>query len=245
MDVKTILGGLMSGGFETVFSTAIAGIAFLATPAGQVLQEKAYREIVEAYGSAEEAFAQAVSEEKCAYMTAFVRETLRHYPPLHLLPPRQTMDAFDWGEARVPKGVMVLVNSQAANHDRTAYGADADQFRPERWLKGGAAHETAAPFQWAFGAGSRVCTAVAFSNRILYAALVRLVVTYSIRQSETAALQPCVDHVDYNRNTAAQSAIPRDYQATFALRDRAVYEACIARSRERTQQATNGIVERG
>ncbi|EFW98507.1 amino acid permease [Grosmannia clavigera kw1407] len=241
-DVKTILGGLMSGGFETVFSTAIAGIAYLASPAGQVLQEKAYREIIETYGTTEKAFAQAVSEETCPYMVAFVRETLRHYPPLHLLPPRQTMDAFDWGDAHIPKGVMILVNTQAANHDTSTYGADADQFRPERWLKGGAAHDTPAPFQWAFGAGSRVCTAVSFSNRILYAAFVRLVVTYRIRQGSTAALQPCTDYVGYNRNTAAQSAIPRDYEATFALRDRVGYEACMARSRDRAQQATNGIV---
>ena len=115
-DVRTILGGLMSGGFETMLATAIAGIAYLASPEGQVIQEKAYLEMISVAGDVEVAFQQAVEEEKFPYMAAFVRETLRHYPPLHILPPRQTYQEFEWNGASIPKGVMVLVNAQAINH---------------------------------------------------------------------------------------------------------------------------------
>ncbi|KAJ9150922.1 Amino acid permease [Pleurostoma richardsiae] len=240
LDVRTILGGLMSGGFETVFATAIAGIAYLSSPEGQLLQEKAYNNIIKAYGTAEDAFEQAVAEEKSEYMVAFVRETLRHYPPLHLLPPRQTIDDFQWGTAKIPKGVMILVNCQAANHDPAVYGPDADLFRPERWLEAGASQKVPAPYQWAFGGGSRVCTAVNFSNRILYSIFVRLIVTFKIRQSE--AEKPSIDHVAYNRNTAAQSAIPKDFKAFFELRDRCSFEACMERSRKNTEDVTNGMI---
>lgn len=115
-DVRTILGGLMSGGFETVLATAIAGIAYLASPEGQYAQETAYKDIIDAYGSAEAAFQQAVTDEKSPYMAAFVRETLRYYAPLHILPPRQTYQDFEWNGVKIPKGVMVLANAQAINH---------------------------------------------------------------------------------------------------------------------------------
>lgn len=106
----------MSGGFETILATAIAGIAYLASPEGQVMQEKAYSEMISTSGNVEAAFQQAVEAENSPFMVAFVRETLRHYPPLHILPPRQTYQEFEWDGARIPKGVMILVNTQAINH---------------------------------------------------------------------------------------------------------------------------------
>lgn len=115
-DVRTILGGLMSGGFETILATAIAGIAYLASPAGQAAQEKAYFELIGASGDAEVAFKETVEAEKSPYLVAFVRETLRHYPPLHILPPRQVYQEFEWEGAKLPKGLMILANAQAINH---------------------------------------------------------------------------------------------------------------------------------
>lgn len=106
----------MSGGFETILATAIAGIAYLASPAGQAAQEKAYSEMLDASGDIQTAFREAVEAEKSPYVAAFVRETLRHYPPLHILPPRQIYQEFNWSGATIPKGVMVLVNAQAINH---------------------------------------------------------------------------------------------------------------------------------
>lgn len=115
-DVRTILGGLMSGGFETILATAIAGIAYLASPAGQAAQKKAYLELIDASGDVEAAFKEIVKAEKSPYLAAFVRETLRYYPPLHILPPRQTYQEFEWEGATIPKGIMILANAQAINH---------------------------------------------------------------------------------------------------------------------------------
>lgn len=115
-DVRTILGGLMSGGFETILTTAIAGIAYLASPAGRAAQAKAYLELIDASGDAQAAFRETVEAEKSPYLAAFVRETLRYYPPLHILPPRQTYQEFEWEGAKIPKGIMILANAQAINH---------------------------------------------------------------------------------------------------------------------------------
>lgn len=258
-DVRTILGGLMSGGFETVLATAIAGIAYLASPEGQIIQATAYNDIIDGYGSVETAFQQAVTDEKSPYVAAFVRETLRYYPPLHILPPRQTYQEFEWNGVKIPKGVMVLANAQAINHgtslhdqhlparwltitvtDPATYGPDAHIFRPERWTDPNLANKVSAPYHFSYGAGSRMCTAVNFSNRILYAIFLRLIVTFEIRQSDTEP--PNLHYIDYNCDTTAQGAIPRDFKAYFKLRDREAFDACMKQSEENTRDVTNGIV---
>lgn len=260
----------MSGGFETVFTTAIAGIAYLASPEGQATQDKAFRDILAHYGSVEAAFAQAVTDEKAPYVAALVRETLRFYPPLHILPFRQTYQDFDHHGARVPKGVMVLVNVQAVNRgmiafslstyvpislpflhphylhrntDPATYGPDAHIFRPERWTdEPNLSQKVPPPYHFSYGAGSRMCTAVNFSNRILYAVFVRLIVSFQIRQSDEAP--PNLHYVDYNADTTAQSACPKDFKAHFELRgDRATLDACLARSEEDMRDVTNGMVK--
>lgn len=253
----------MSGGFETVFTTAIAGIAYLSSPEGQFVQEKAYQDILASYGSVEAAFEQAVTDEKSPYVAALVRETLRFYPPLHILPFRSAYQDFDYNGARIPKGIMILVNVQAVNHgmgeprhhphrltteeltigmvDPATYGPDAHIFRPERWTEPALSNKVPAPFHFSYGAGSRMCTAVNFSNRILYAVFLRLIVSFKIRQSETEP--PNLHYVDYNENTAAQSACPKGYKAYFELRDRSTFDACMAQSERNTRDVTNGMVK--
>lgn len=115
VDFKTMLGGLMSGGFETLYATTVATIGFLSSAEGQVVQEKAYKDLVANYTSVVEAFQHAVDEEKSPYVIALVREALRFYPPLKLLPPRQTFKEFEYQGARIPKGILIYVNAQAIN----------------------------------------------------------------------------------------------------------------------------------
>lgn len=103
----------MSGGFETVFSTAIIGIGLLASPEGQAIQERAYEDIVAMYQTPEDAFGGCVKEEKSRYITAFVKEVLRLYPPIKLLPARQTYKEFILGGATIPKGILVYINAFA------------------------------------------------------------------------------------------------------------------------------------
>lgn len=105
----------MSGGFETVFSTAIIATGVLATTLGQTIQQKAFEDILAAYDSLEEAFEQCITEEKSPYVAALVKETLRCYPPHKILPARQVYQDFEFGGFTVPKGVLVYVNNQAVH----------------------------------------------------------------------------------------------------------------------------------
>lgn len=86
-----------------------------------------------------------------------------------------------------------------------------------------------------------MCTAVNFSNRILYAVFLRLIVSFKIRQSDI--WPPNLHYVDYNEDTTAQSANPKDFKAYFELRDRAMFDACMAQSEKNTRDVTNGMVK--
>lgn len=108
----------MSGGFETVYSTAIVGIGMLASPEGQIMQHQAYNDIMKSYKTVEEAFEKGVTEERSEYVRAFVREVLRFYPPLKLLPPRQTYRDFTYNGSKIPKGILVYMNAQAINRGK-------------------------------------------------------------------------------------------------------------------------------
>ncbi|XRM44943.1 hypothetical protein ABZX51_008046 [Aspergillus tubingensis] len=234
IDVKTILGGLMSGGFETVFSTIIMAIAILSTKQGHSMQDKAYSDIMSVYNSPAEAFELCVSEEKCAYVSSIVKETLRFYPPLKLLPARQTFKEFTYQEAVIPKGVLVYVNAQAANRDKTVYGPDADEFQPDRWLN--AESDIPPPYHFAFGAGSRMCTAVNFSNRVLYATILRLIVSFIMVEDEESP--PNTHYVHYKRDPTASNAVASDFKVRFIPRD----EKALQRMFERSQEQCAAII---
>lgn len=109
----------MSGGFETVYSTAIITLGVLSTFEGQEIQRKAYAELMDVYGTMEEAFDQCVVEEKCPYVMSLVKESLRYFPPLKLLPARQTYKEFEYQGAVIPKGVLVYTNTQAISRGRS------------------------------------------------------------------------------------------------------------------------------
>ncbi|OAP57618.1 hypothetical protein AYL99_08356 [Fonsecaea erecta] len=239
-DVRTILGGLISGGFETVFSTAIITIGVLATNVGQKIQERAYQDILNAYANPEEAFELAVDEERCPYISALVKEALRFYPPLKLLPARQMNKQFDYHGVTIPRGVLLYVNAQAANRDRGVYGPDADQFRPERWLE--KTFEVPPPYHFSFGAGGRMCTAVNFSNKALYAIFLRLIVAFRITPS--ASGPPDTHYVHYKRDAAASNAIAKDFAVRFTPRDPQALERCFERSQSMSaDEAGNGVGE--
>jgi phenylacetate 2-hydroxylase len=121
--------------------------------------------------------------------------------------------------------------------DKSKYGPDADIFRPERWLKKDTDYEVLPPYHFSYGAGARMCTAVNFSNRILYAIFLRLIISFKVTGSDTAP--PPTHYVNYNRDTTAASAIPKEFKAKFAPRDSNVLEKCISKSREATTDSSS------
>lgn len=241
VEVSSVCLSLVSGGFETIPGTLTSCIGSLSTPAGQRFQAAAYRDIVRHYPTnpARSAWQASFQDEKIPYINAIVKEAVRYYTVSAMSLPRKTVSPIPWGDsgAVIPAKTMVLINAQAANHDLSHFGADAATFDPERWLEPDAAAPTERVLQgvphFGFGGGARACSGQAIAARILYTALVRLIVSYRIVASE--AEPPNTDYVDYNQFKSALVAIPRDFKVRLVPRGLEELEECLEEARERTK----------
>ena len=90
------------------------------------------------------------------YLRAVVCEGMRVHPSVGLPLPRTVpLGGATVAGVRLPGGYRVGCNAAVVQCDRAVFGADADVFRPERWLYGDAARMERAMLE--FGYGPRVC----------------------------------------------------------------------------------------
>ncbi|CAK7223636.1 hypothetical protein SBRCBS47491_005275 [Sporothrix bragantina] len=93
------------------------------------------------------------------YFQACIKEALRLHPatglPLARVVPA---DGATISGIFFPAGTVVGINSWVAHRNRDVFGADADEFRPERWLIQDSAKLSLMESYWLpFGVGSRTC----------------------------------------------------------------------------------------
>jgi len=69
---------MVSAGLDTIPGNVIMGLAFLSTPAGQAIQQRAYSEIRKVYPEGN-AWSKCLEEEKVPYIVAFYKEILRYW----------------------------------------------------------------------------------------------------------------------------------------------------------------------
>ncbi|KAI0432674.1 cytochrome P450 [Xylaria sp. FL1042] len=93
------------------------------------------------------------------YLQAVIKEGLRMHPATGLPMERVVPE----GGATIcgrffPAGTIVGINSWVAHRNKQVFGADADEFRPERWLTSEEDKLATMNRQWIpFGVGSRTC----------------------------------------------------------------------------------------
>lgn len=238
VEVSSICLSLVSGGFETIPGTLTSCLGSLSTPEGQMFQERAYEDIKRHYPNVEDAWARSLEVEEVPYVNAIVKEAARYYTVSAMSLPRKAYQDIQWDGAVIPKGTMILINAQAANHSTEHFGPDASTFNPERWLSSldPPTEATASGIQhFSFGAGSRACSGQLIASRLLYTALVRLICSFEIVASETDP--PNTDYVDYNQFKSALVAIPRDFKVKLVPRDTDGTAKCMKEAGYRTRDA--------
>ncbi|KAK4993416.1 hypothetical protein LTR50_000346 [Elasticomyces elasticus] len=238
VEVSSICLSLVSGGFETIPGTLTSCIGSLSTPEGQVFQDRAYEDIKRHFPQIRNGWENSFQNEEVPYLNAIVKEAARYYTVSAMSLPRKAYTDINWDGSLIPKGTMILINAQAANHSLEHYGPDAATFNPERWLSqlNPPVEKSSTGVQhFSFGAGSRACSGQIIASRLLYTALFRLLCSYKIVASEKNA--PNTDYVDYNQFKSALVAIPRDFGIKLIPRDLATTEDCLEEARRRTADA--------
>jgi cytochrome P450 len=130
------------------------------------------------------------------YTDAVIREALRMLPGVSM-----TMERFVPKEGFVlpngdflPGGTIVGMNPYILARNKSIYGEDTDQFRPERWLRDEERGETEEQFQkrllvmnqadLSFGGGSRICIGKQMGLFQTYKVFATLVTLYDIELAD-------------------------------------------------------------
>lgn len=207
---------LLQAAPDTVASGVYQAIAWLSSPEGQSTQSRALTAILEAYGGDyDKAWINAFREERVPLITSICMEALRFFTfTPYATPRRSTKDIVMPNGAVVPKGTTFIMNAQEVNHDESHFGPDAWSFQPDRFIspKPGLSHV-------AFGAGSRICPAVAISNRIIRAIVIRLILAFEMKASKEPGRQPVNDAIKFSHVVDELVAHPRFYDCHFKARN--------------------------
>jgi cytochrome P450 len=161
---RAVLGltlSMVNAGSDTT-ATTLAAIFFYLLKAPACMR-KVYEELDAHFGpprdlhSCVTSFADA---QKLTYLDACIKETFRLHPALggqlaeRVVPSGGAYIAGEW----VPEGTQVSCNSWTAHRHKPTFGADAEIFRPERWLESREEQLSAMNRALiAFGAGPHTC----------------------------------------------------------------------------------------
>ncbi|KAJ4422997.1 hypothetical protein N0V82_002391 [Gnomoniopsis sp. IMI 355080] len=149
----------LSAGHETTSATLTLACYYLCSHPSAL--EKARQEVDALCGSPNQGMKHITTA--FPYLDAVLRETMRLSPaaPAFFVVPYQ--DEILGGKYLVRAGESVCVALEVLQRDKTVYGADADEFRPERWMRDGRLLDDFDEFAWKpFGNGLRGCIGRSF-----------------------------------------------------------------------------------
>ncbi|KAI0059727.1 cytochrome P450 [Artomyces pyxidatus] len=167
------------------------------------MQEKLREELIEAYSLAGETDLDYDSLANLPYLEAVCRETLRAFPPVNFVPrvaradttiplsrPIQTKEG-PVSSLFVPCGTTVTINVIGANRDPSIWGADAAEWKPERWLAPLPESLTEARIPGVYSntltflGGGRACIGFMFSQLEMKVVLSQLIRAFRFSPSKT------------------------------------------------------------
>lgn len=183
--LRDIILNFMIAGKDTTANTL--SWFFYMLSKNPLIQERIVQEIRQVIGSRQgdetriDEFVENIADEileKMHYLHAALTETLRLYPAVPVDGRRAETDDILPDGFKLKKGDGVYYLSYAMGRMHYIWGEDAENFRPERWLKNGF-FQPESPFKFvAFHAGPRICLGKDFAYRqmkIVSIALLRFI----------------------------------------------------------------------
>ena len=102
---------MVAAGLDTLPSNMSMTVAYLSSPHGQELQDKAYSEIMKDYPDGD-AWDACIQDERCTWMVAFVKEVLRFWSTVNMSFTRESVKEIVYNGATIPAGTpFFLVSS--------------------------------------------------------------------------------------------------------------------------------------
>ncbi|KAH8705962.1 cytochrome P450 [Talaromyces proteolyticus] len=185
-------GGFFAGSDTT--AAAISSILFhiIKNP---VVYSKLMKEIDEASAAGNLSYPHVKYAEamRLPYLIACCKEGMRIHPSIgmtlpRVVPPGGRQILGQW----FPGGLRVGVNAAVVHFDKGIFGGDANEFNPERWLRGDTANMDRHMFQ--FGSGSRICIGKNISLCEIHKFVPELLRTYEIKLANPDAEFVTVNH---------------------------------------------------
>ncbi|PKA49875.1 Cytochrome P450 71A1 [Apostasia shenzhenica] len=167
--IKAFIWDMLSGGTDTTSAALVWAMANLIKhPASMRRAQAEVRRVV--------GFNSTVAEEDISemkYLDAVIKETLRLYPSVPLLLPREAMKDTKLNGYDIPAGTRVLVNAWKIGRDNK-YWDKPEEFYPERFLDKSFDFR-GQDFQYIpFGAGRRGCPGITFGTIMIQYVLANL-----------------------------------------------------------------------
>ncbi|XP_046569140.1 probable cytochrome P450 CYP44 [Haliotis rubra] len=174
-DVTTITLSLFGDGLSTTVPAALFNLYCLAAhPNVQQTLVEEIRAVVPQQG---EITAQMI--QKMPYLKAFVKETFRFYP-IGLEVSRSLQKDLVIGGYHVPAGTQLEMNNFVL-FKKPEYFHEPETFLPERWLRGGSAHNIHPFLLTPFSHGPRMCAGRRFAEQDLYVLLTKVLQRFQVK----------------------------------------------------------------
>ncbi len=231
VEIKSVCLTMVSAGIDTVPGNLIMSLAYLSSPHGQEIQERAHEEILKVYPNDGEAWERCLVEEKVPYVSAFVKETLRFWTVIPISLPRTSVREIKWHDAVIPAGTTFYMNAWAADYDDTHF-KDPAKFIPERFLD---SPDGAGTPHYGYGAGSRMCAGTHLANRELYTAFLRVFAAFQIVPGKDPKDAPVLDALECNSIPTSLTTEPKEFKVGFRVRNQESLDRWMKESDGRTK----------
>ncbi|CAI8585909.1 unnamed protein product [Vicia faba] len=150
--IKPLIMNMLLAGTDTIASVVVwAMTALIKDPR---VMRKVQEEIRNVFGA--KGFIEEEDVQKLPYLKVVIKETMRLYPSLPILLPRETMKECEIEGYKIPDKTLVFVNAWAIHRDPEAW-KNPEEFYPERFV-GSDIDFKGQDFELIpFGSGRRVC----------------------------------------------------------------------------------------
>lgn len=182
-----MVGSTISAGFDTTAFTMTSIIFYLLK--NPRTYTKLQRELEVAVAQGQLSSPPKYREtSRLEYLAVVIKEAMRCYPFLTLLLEREIpTGGADVAGTWLPGGTTVGCHASVVQHDRSCYGADADIFRPERWLDADADQRLAMERgMLAFGSGKRLCMGRHIADLEMKKVIPLLLLKFKVSRSSVA-----------------------------------------------------------